>query len=319
MNKFNPLQYITDVDPVAEEAMDASQWFETEYIELTGIRVNTPTSVEDAGAEHISWFLAQGWVLYDTTYTHRSVSGTTVALNVRYFLKRRKLQAERVLQDMITEFTDAYNEGRSINDGRYDELVTLYSVMLDKTEDELTAMASSTDGNETVISGVLALLPTDFAAFKSDVDAVVGDLGSGREDQINIRFDAKLAQLQADLVNRGIYNTTTWPTVSAGIERERQLALSDLAGTLAGQKISAASAVHGARTGMRSGLLAAYERMSDRIRAKQLTPTEVRNSVLSAMFNFMERRTDEYPGLGDLAGIASQLGFSEGAAMVSPS
>jgi hypothetical protein len=69
---------------------------------------------------------------------------------------------------------------------------------------------------------------------------------------------------------------------------------------------------------MRSGLLAAYERLSERIRAKQLTPTEVRNTVLSAMFAFMERRTDEYPGIADLANISAQLGYSEGAATVAP-
>jgi hypothetical protein len=50
-----------------------------------------------------------------------------------------------------------------------------------------------------------------------------------------------------------------------------------------------------------------------------LKPLEFRNSMFAAMLNFMERRTDDYPGIDGLANIAAQLGYSEGAAVVAPS
>lgn len=51
-------------------------------------------------------------------------------------LQRRRIQAESVLQDMVRSFTDAYNEGRQVNSERYDELVSLYALMLSRTEGE---------------------------------------------------------------------------------------------------------------------------------------------------------------------------------------
>lgn len=301
--KTNPLQYITDIDPVAEEVLNASGWFQTEYTYLE-------VTEEDRGM--VSWLVAQGWQIYDSFTMRKIGRSNTEITGYQYWLKRRKLQSERVLNDMIREFTDAYNEGRYINDQRYDELVTLYAVMLDKTETELVEMTTNLSNGEDLIEGVVNLFPSDFATYQSAVNTELATLGSGREDQINIQFDARLAQAQHDLVNRGVYNSTIWPSVLAGIERERALALSALADTLSGQKISSHGMVHNARVQMRSGLAAAYERLTNMVRAKLLTPTEVRNQVLSAMFNFMERRTDEYPGLEGLATIAAQLGYGEG-------
>ena len=51
-------------------------------------------------------------------------------------LQRRRIQAEQVLQDMVESFTDAYNEGRRVNSDRYDEIVSLYALMLARTESE---------------------------------------------------------------------------------------------------------------------------------------------------------------------------------------
>ena len=318
MDKINPLLYITDTDPVPEEVLDASGWFETEYMTATAVRVDTPTSSEITGG-YIEWFMAQGWVQYDADYNVRSVDGTTISYNITYYLKRRKLQAERVLGDMIQEFTDAYNEGREINDRRYDEIVTLYDKMLDKSEDEITTLDSTVSSYDTLITAVLNNLPTDFTAHETDVGTLLDDWGDSRRDEIATQFDNELAKAKQALVTRGMYNTTVWTSVSAGIETQRAKALTDLEDKIVERKLVSKDRLHTIRVDMRKNMIDAYHRMLGVKHDHSLKTLDFRNAILGAMLNFMERRSDEYPGLDSLADIAAKLGYSEGAAVVAPS
>jgi hypothetical protein len=160
MEKINPLGYITDTDPVPEEIMDASGWFATEYmtVEWDGL---SPTN-------YLEWYMAQGWTIYnrETWYEWDPV----VSLNVghaRAYLKRRKIQSEKVLTDMIAEFTAAYNEGRSINDQRYDEIVLIFNACLDQTETLITAAEVGLDAFGAAAALVLDPMASDFAEYKA--------------------------------------------------------------------------------------------------------------------------------------------------------
>jgi hypothetical protein len=346
MDKINPLLYITDTDPVPEKVLNASGWFQTEYMDMD--------ATSDA-AKYLEWYMAQGWTLlpstnssqttepvwrwvgfYDPAAEHPSFanwgyadyttpdgrySGHWVSSTVTtttYHLSRRKLQSERVLNDMIREFTEAYNEGREINDRRYDEIVAIYNVMLDKSQDELKNLDAVAASYNTVVAAIIASLETDFNAFKTDVGTLNAVYGDSRRGDIKIRFDNELAKARQSLVERGMNNSTVWASVSAGIERERERSLSDLEDKITDRRIGVAGTIHGARDGMRTKMLAAHDRLMATKREAALVPLDFRNKVLSAMLNFMERRTDEYPGLDGLANIASQLGYSEGAAVVAP-
>lgn len=310
LQKINPLQYITDVDPVAEDVINASGWFQWEY-----------TFVEATEEERgtLAWMLAQGWVVYQSATTRLVGRSNTEITAYQYWLKRRKLQSEQVLNDLIREFTEAYNEGRELNDSRYDELVTLYSVMLDKTEDEMISWISDADNRNTDIEALLALFPDDLSDYTTAVESALTTLGDGREDLINIAFDAKLSLAKSGLISRGMYNTTIWTSVEGGIERERQIALNNIADTLARETIDAQGRVLDAKTRLRIALIDAYARLNDLARDELLVPTEIRNRVMSAMLNFMERRSDEYPGLEGLANIAGQLGYGEASSSAAPS
>lgn len=317
MDKINPLLYIVDTDPVPEQVLDASKWFETEYITTTGVLTNTPTSASESST-YLEWFLAQGWVQYDVQYSHRSISGTTITQNVVHFLKRRKLQSERVLNDMIREFTEAYNEGRAINDQRYDELVSIYNVCLDKTETEMTNLGAVSAAYGTLIESIIGKMPEDFAAFSADASILTASYGSSRRVDVNARFDNELAKARQSLIERGLNNSTVWASVSAGIERERERALSDLEDKITDRRLSMSLKVAEARDSMRKSMLSAHERLMVARRENVLTPLEFRNRVLMAMLTFMERRQDEYPGLDGLSNLIGQLGYSESAAVVAP-
>lgn len=327
MDKINPLTYITDTDPVPEAVLYASGWFATEYISVEIEQTDSKTGTNSTGAEYIPWFLAQGWTelrrvqTYDGYLGSIGYTGDPDAIRLRKFrvdLYRRKLQSERVLNDMIREFTEAYNEGRTLNDRRYDEIVALYNVMLDKSENEIAATEASYVSYDAIISAVIAGLPANYTEYKTEVDALLLGYGTSLLAGVNTRFDNELATARQNLVNKGMYNSTIWTSISAGIETQRSKALADSNDTITGRKLAAGEAVQRVRMEVASRIEAASFRFLEMKRTRGFGASEFRNNILSAMLNFMERRTDEYPGIDGLAGIAAQLGYGEGGTVRSP-
>lgn len=308
MDKINPLSYITDTDPVAQAIQDVSGWYLTEYMTF-----DTGTSI---AINSIQWYMAQGWAIISTE-SYEVGAGTSTTTHTRFTMSRRKLQSELVLQDMITDFTKSYNEGRNINDRRYDELVALWNVALDKTEDELNNLGP--DEYDSVIQGLLDQLPVDLASFETNLDGIMDNYGDSRRAAINVRFDSELSKAQQDLISKGLYTTVIWVTESAGIEREREQALTDFEDTYVERQVAIELALLKARTDVNLALIQANNRWMEMRRSNKFTPLEIRNQTLKYMLDFMERRTDSYPGLENLAGMAAQLGYSDGAATVSPS
>lgn len=571
MTKINPLAYVTDIDPVPEAVLDASGWFETEYMTISfrwSFNSNSAWGPDEDGK--IAWFMAQGWVVYDKKEV--DIGGFGDVYEYTYSLKRRKLQSERVLQSMITDFTAAYNEGRSINDQRYDEIVLIFNSMLDKSGDFLTSQesalaafltssnllldplasdystyevavnatisdyqdtsdklkeisdsidavlsllttaSSETDASAAAINGLSSLvntiassldasaaeidefftkinllatgldtaaanlvafdseIPEDRASLASDVatdltafdlatanlddgfanfadsaEAALNNYGDSIRSQINQRFDNESAKAKQNLVSKGLYSTTTWTSVSSGIERERSLALSDLEDKIIQQQLAVTNGVYDRRAalkraaldakGRRNAITAslhdqlfryhdqklrvqdslarinsqraqvesqrlavhdqelkvssvrmqlqghiiaihdqglkiveqrmrlhdqylrastanmniriaqmeasshivsllgqlcdknidfkvklteAKNRIQDRVITGNLNIVQMRNAILTAMLGFMERRTDDYPGLDGLADIAAKLGYAEGGTVSPP-
>lgn len=227
----------------------------------------------------------------------------------RIRLKRRKMQTELVLKDMVRSFTKAYNEGRQINDERYDELVSLYALMLSRTEDEANAFAGlSADDFKPLaemITGAIRKAMEDYRDALGGADDIV----AARIDEINRKFDALLAEAKSKMVSAGTYNSTVWPTTASGIERDRQIALKD-AGSL---KLDVYGKIASMTADIGGKLLDCEIRILEMQNKMMLGPTEIRNQVFKWMLDFMERRDDDYPGLESISQIAERLGYSEGA------
>ena len=226
-------------------------------------------------------------------------------------LKRRKMQSELVLKDMIASFTKAYNEGRQINDERYDELVALYALMLSRTEDEANA---STEDFKPLADAVVAACKDALEKYGASVENLPADWMQSRIDEVNRKFDALVAQAKSKMVSEGTYNSTVWPTTVSGIERDRQIALNGLKDDMVTTKIDVLGKIAAMKADIGQKLLDCEIRIIEAQQKMLLGPTEVRNTVFKWMLDFMERRDDDYPGLEQLATIASQLGYAEGGA-----
>ena len=226
---------------------------------------------------------------------------------VRIRLKRRKLQAELVMKDMVEDLTKAYNEGRKINDDRYDELVSLYSIMLGRSEDEANGFIVSTADFAPLTTYVLQTMKKSVADFHAVADNLPDDVFKNRVKQINLKFDNQLSTAKVQLITAGLFNSTVWTTTASGIERDREMALNDLIET----KIDVYVKVSNAAGEMGQRFVDAAAKMQQMAHDRLIKPSELRNNVFKWMLEFMERRKDEFPALDTIVGTAKSLGYSE--------
>ncbi len=226
---------------------------------------------------------------------------------VRIRLKRRKLQAELVMKDMVEDLTKAYNEGRKVNDDRYDELVNLYALMLGRTEDEGNDFMLQTADFKPLTDYVLQTMKKTVADFHAVADNLPDEVFKNRIREINLKFDNQLSKARTDLVTAGLFNSTVWTTTASGIERNREMALNDLIET----KIDVYVKVAGAAGDIGTRFTEAAARLQKMAQDRLLDPAKARNDVFKWMLDFMERRKDEFPRLDQIAGAARQLGYSE--------
>lgn len=232
----------------------------------------------------------------------------------RIRLKRRKMQSEAVLQDMINSFTKAYNEGREVNNARYDELVSLYSIMLSRTENEANSFNLSAEDFKPLADMVIKAVKDALEKYGSAVKDIPSDWLKQREKDINDKYDALIGEAKTTMVGNGTYNTTVWPTTLSGIERRRADALNALKDDMVTLKIDAYGKIAGITAEIGSKLMDCEIRIIEAQHKLLLGPTEIRNTVFKWMLDFMERRDDEYPGLDQIVTVADRLGYGDGAA-----
>ena len=306
---IDPKKYITNFVPVWQSPQAASGWYETETKTITAFSTDTSD-----GTQTLAWELAQGWILTNAVYGERS--STTGIMQITYSLKRRTLKAEKALQDLIDQSTEGYNWGRKMNDQRYDDIVTIYSVLLDKTEDTLASLDGDDDYAADKIDGVLDLLPADYEEHAADPDIDLDAYGTAQRARINLQYDNLLTTLKQSLIQRGIYNTTVYNTDVIGIEGERTIALNAFEDDLMRLKADMAHKLYDQKITMRQGVINAAERWKAQ-RSNGMDRLALQSKITIAMLSFMERREDTYPDLNNINQLAATFG-SVNSAQVSP-
>lgn len=223
-----------------------------------------------------------------------------------YRLKRRRMRPESILKDMVDSYTKAYNEGRELNNDRYKELVSLYRIMLDRTETEINAVDSAG-----LQKKILNDLIGDLNDFRSDMKGLPANFGAAKLAEVNRQFDAMEAKEKARYVEAGMYGSTIWGSALSGMERDRAEALSKIKDETFSQNVEIRSKILGTGSDIAGKIQAAVN--------AALSPSEMRNNVFKWMLEFMERRTDDYPALDKVAEIAQNVGFAQGGTVVAPS
>lgn len=249
-------------------------------------------------------------------------------------LVRKRLQGDKVTDYLMERLTACYNEGRKLNSDRYDEICRLYAAMVDSTQGVARNAtfpyfysARMDELEKDVILRMRNLaLPSveEIEDISSRVDARVSQWLAAREKEINRQFDARIGQSKSQMVSNGTYNSVVWPSVLAGIERERQNSLSTLASALGELESSVAQIKEGAFTQKMNRVKIAQEiessvsEISLRLResaakvtrevvAGEIDLTQMRNNAVAALAKFMEAREDDYPDIETILEVVTRL------------
>jgi hypothetical protein len=295
MDNINVLNYITDSDPTPLVPRDPAEWYVTTYIQ-----------VETTTDDQLMWLLAQGWIVYRIiVHNLLGIGGETY---YTWFMMRRVISGEKTLIALVEDYTDAYNEGRELNDQRYDDIVALHAALTDETQDELITLVTNNTTYDALIEALITSISADWTAHDTEISGDLDAYGTAQVARINTQYDSELSKAQAHLVNTGMYNTLTWTSASAGIERERAVALNEFNDKLIIQQVGLEERLYAAKTQMRDRILAARDRLFRGDHTAAIIREELRTRVITALCNFMERRTDSYPDLTAIGNAAAELG-----------
>lgn len=301
MRTINPAQVIDfgKIRPRVEPILRASQWFDVET-----------TSLDNPDDATLSWHLAAGWRVYFMYTVGGGASWSSFAQPPRttYRLIRSVLNPQRALNALIASLTTSLNDGRRINHRRYMEIVTLYGRGLNNTEADLAEIGENDDDYEKLVEDILEAWLAAHGEYAGKMEGALDDYGDSIRRQIDIRFNGAQAQARQNLISRGMYNTTIRETVETGIERNRQLALTDAEDKINTRQVELIDRVYKAKADIYKAILAARDRLKLHLDSALDRRLAARNQMLRAMLEFMERRQDITPSMKDVTALAMQLG-----------
>jgi len=253
----------------------------------------------------------------EATYSTSSPSNEAPAYWTAYQkirLKRRRLIAEFVMQSMITSFTGAYNSGRGIEDTRYNEIVSLYTLMLSRSENEGNAIVSGATDLMPLATRMADSVMGSVDTADTASDELAAKSTENRRRDVNRQFDSLVSQKQAEMISAGLYNGSVWATVQAGIERQRSEALDKAEEAGNSVKFQAKSSLATTKSGVAAQLLTAMQGVASASDQRKITVVELRNSVLKWMLDYIGTREERYPELEEVATVSEKMGFSVGSA-----
>ena len=293
MEKINVNQLIGDYTPQGEDVLNVEDWYAWEF----------RTVDESFDPDHeatLAWLYSQGWGPNDDV---PAVSG-------RHALKRKRLDTQRVLGELIQQTTLAYNAGRTINDNRFDDLVSIWAATLDRTEDEMNALFSDETIQTEYMEDVINKLLTDYNTHYGDVNGALDDWGTAEESRINDGFDDLIASQRQSVIDRKMFYSTVWDPILAGLRNERDEALNDLSDRQTRARLDEDNRLYTFKQNMRDRIFAAWGRLLDQVHKQGEARATMRNRVMDLLANFAERRNDGYPSIGEIANMATNIGAS---------
>lgn len=232
----------------------------------------------------------------------------------RIRLTRRRLVPELVLQSMLDNFTDAYNKGKANDDERYEQVISLYATTLAKTEAEMERLIDDGLDLENLFNLISTRLNASIAEAKKSAKQV-GDAGlAAALDEIKRKFDAELSRAKSELISAGMFNGSVWISVSAGIERNRQVAIIAARSEMAKSGVDANLAVVSAETSAYNTLAEIRKATVDLLDKRRISATEMRNNVVKIFAEIIASKKEDAPQLESFAQLVQTFGFSVGAA-----
>ncbi len=132
-------------DPLVASNAPVNKWFAREWA------IDIPES-------QIGWMLSQGWVVNDVTEDEDKPPKNI------YNLYRDKFKAQSAMADLLNSYVVLFNEARVNNDARYDDVITVWSDALSKTQSHMDRASAAHNAYEVL--------------FLNSLDSIVGTIDS---------------------------------------------------------------------------------------------------------------------------------------------
>ena len=272
--------------------------------------VDETTTVRDK--DSLPWMIAQGWKivheLYDMSYGYDDEGKSYVTTyNYRWILSRRVLDSEKALATLVQDYAAAYNQGRTINNDRYDDIISVYTALLDTFTTETTSLDTRSADLDNLINLLIAAIEADYNAYYADVADDLNGYGQSARDKVATAFTAKESSAITALISKGLYNSTIIASLQLGLTREKTLAEHEVDDKVTLLQLEHKRKLYADKAAMRAKILEAITRRAD-FTTEYDRRIGLRNGIVQALANFMERRTDAYPDITAIGKAVAELG-----------
>jgi len=291
MDSINITNYLEDFTITDRTAITASDYYEEQTRSLAAGQVDNTS---------LAWDLAQGWRIT----ADNGLSGASRAVT----LKRDVLKTKDFLDDMIAEYVDLFNEGRTINDDRYDDIINLAQAAIARTENELNISEVREEAIYVYLATMIDGYEGEFTTHETDSEDAFDDWGDAEETRIDNEYDAELASIKSRMIDSGWYNTATYGAAELGAAREKSEKLEKLAQKQLELQDSLRDRLYRLQRSMRDGLVSARTRLDAQLQGQRNSRVSIVNNIIQAVMNFAERRTDSYPDMTKVGDIVANLG-----------
>jgi len=278
MDKIDINSYLSDYTIDDETAATVSNYSVTEYLYIFS-----------PSPQLLNWYVSRGWIAVSWSLTDPS------AITDYAYIQKNQFDEERVLQVLVDRFTSAYNEGRTLNDTRYDEILALLAAIMDKTEDELNSIEDDEDTFESAVDSIISNLIYEQSTHSDDVDGHLDDWGDAADTKIDNDFTAVDSRVQQTMIDTGWYNTSNWTTAQAGIAREKSEANTIQNDLKTQRQLELKKYQYETQENIRMKFIEARNRLINIQHTQGSLRTEIRNRIGDIIAKFAESRTDDYP------------------------
>ena len=278
MDKIIVGDYLKDYTISDKTPVTISNYAVTEYLYM-----NSPSP------QLINWFIARGWGVVSWFLTDPS------AITDYAYMQKGQFDERRVLQALVDEFTSMFNEGRTINDTRYEEILAILAAVMDKTGDGLNLLETDETTFVSLVEGVISVLLAEYTAHNTDISGYLNSWGDAQRDRVDDKYDEEKAKEQDSIVDRGFYNSTVLSAANLGVEARRDAADLELEDRILERTLENDRYLYGAQVDIRMKFLEARNRLINLKHTQGTGRIDLRNKVIDGIAGFAERRTDEYP------------------------
>lgn len=226
-------------------------------------------------------------------------------------LSRTRVNPKAVLTSMISVAQESYSEGKQIEDIRYNDIVSYYLATVADTARRGNGVLSEATNLMPLARRVVDSIFSSMSSAESAAEEVSEKSTANRQKEVNRQFDALVSQSKAKMIADGTYNGTVWPSVLAGIERQRSEALDKAAEASSSVKVSAHQAIASAKGSAFASVLSVMQSIVTAADQRKVTVIEMQNNVVKWMLDYAGAAgAPTYSGPESIANIIDRFGFA---------